>query len=128
MRPPTFAAFCAASSVTPASTIIVPPAASTSRTALRRAERQHDLVAFGRWDLAADKPRIAALRNDRDVFGMGERENARNFLRRARTQNDRRLARVAVPPFGEICGLILGARQRVRVADDVCEAPNQIVG
>ena len=85
-------------------------------------QRQHDLIAGRRWNLAADEPRIPTLRDDADSFVVRESQNARDFVRRLGAQHNRRLARIAVTPFAEIRRLVVRAGQRVRRADDVGEA------
>ena len=104
-RPVFFAAFWASSSVTPASTIIVPPGridvanslAAARATARFRCRRATEFVRRqGRYCHLAERCR--RLR-------YGKRKNTRDFIRRAGPQHHRRLARIAVTPFAKISAL-----------------------
>ena len=91
-------------------------------------ERQHNFVAVRRRNLASNKTGIATLRDDADVVLVGQRQNPRHLFRRSGAQHHRRLARIAVAPLAQVGSLILGARQRMRFADDRGETFNQTCG
>ena len=74
-------------------------------------EREHDLGPALDRNLSADEPCVAGLRHDADPGLVGQREDARDLLRRAGPQDQRRAPDEKVAPLLEIRRLCLRARE-----------------
>ena len=106
----------------PASTVIVFEARSISRSLSRRKSDKRILVAAFVWDLAADKARIAALRNEFRAGLVAERDNGRDFGSRARTRDTQGFAFEEIARLDEIAGHVGLIGNDVLYTDDRREA------
>ena len=110
------AAACASPSVTPDSQIITLLSVSTSRIARKRWVETMISVAAQVGRLAADEPGVAALRHHANSRLVAEGRDARDFLRRARPHERKRL------PVIELAGLDERAREQRRVGQHMPRA------
>ena len=108
-------------STRPASTVMVLPARSMSRTCVMRLKLTTTSLPLSNGNLPADETGIAALRDDGRARLVGELEDRGNLLRRSRLQHQRGLAVIAVAPLLQVRRHGLGIADRIGFADDASE-------
>ena len=87
-------------------------------------EREHDLAMMR--DLPADQPGIAALRHDRGLGFVGELEDRRHLVDRARPQHYRRVAVKEVAHLDQIGLLRRAVGDGIFGVDDTDKAGEQV--